>query len=105
MLLPEATHTEVKLLIKLPKGATVTSSVEPREVKEGDRIARVADAILPDGVLRIERSLDIPAGRVQVEEYAAFRNFTIATDEATSREIAIQVRLVAIGGTAPKGVC
>ena len=70
----------------------MTSTIELREIKEGDRVSRVADAVLPDGVLRIERSLDIPAGRVQVEEYAAFRNFTIATDEATAREVLIQIR-------------
>ena len=91
LLLPEATHTEVHLAIKLPKGASVTSPLAPRELKDGDRFVRVTDGEA-GGVLKIDRIIDMPAGRVQVDEYAAFRTFVLGVDEATSREILIQVR-------------
>lgn len=91
MLLPEATHTEVRLVIKLPQGATIAAPPRAEDIKDGERLVRVADAVA-QGTLRIDRTIDIPAGRVAPEEYAGFRKFTLAADEATGREVLIQVR-------------
>jgi cellulose synthase operon protein C len=90
MLLPEATHTEVRLTVKLPPNAEVKSPMSPEEIRDGERLAKLNDQIQPGG-LKLDRMLDIPAGRIQVEEYPAFRRFTQTVDEATSREILIQL--------------
>ncbi len=91
MILPEATHTEVRLTVKLPSGASVVEPPRPVELRDGDRVVRIGDAA-SDGSLRIERVIDLPAGRVQPEEYGAFRRFSLAVDEATAREILVHLR-------------
>jgi hypothetical protein len=88
MLLPDATHSEIRLQIQLPKGATMAIAPHPEELKDGDRFLRLRDSVEGDTV-RFDRVLDLPAGRVQLDEYAAFRQFTLAVDELASREVVV----------------
>jgi cellulose synthase operon protein C len=90
MLLPEATHSEVHLSIKLPRGASVQGPLTTSDVRDGDRVLALTDAI-GEGTLSLGRVLDLPAGRVTVGEYQAFKTFTQQVDDTASREIIIQL--------------
>jgi hypothetical protein len=91
LLLPEATHSEVRLRVRLPEGARVEGDVGPLEARDGERTAASRDS-LAGGVLAIDRRLDVPAGRVPVAEYARFRRFANDADELALREYAVRVR-------------
>lgn len=88
--LPErvATSASVELDVELPPGASVASELEPATLSDGSRTITVADK-LDRGRLRISRSLDVPAGRVQPEEYPAFRAFAQGADAGLHRTVRI----------------
>jgi hypothetical protein len=88
LLLPEATHSEVRLTIQLPKGATLPDAPTPSELKDGDRSVALRDRRTDEGLL-LERILDLPAGRIPVASYGAFRTFAQDVDERVGREIKI----------------
>jgi hypothetical protein len=90
LLLPEATHSEVRLVIQLPKGATIPAAPAPSELRDGDRQLVVRDRMEGEA-LRLERVLDLPAGRVPVPAYPAFRSFAQEVDERASREILVSL--------------
>jgi tetratricopeptide (TPR) repeat protein len=91
LLLPEATHSEVRLQVRLPAGARVEGDVGPAEARDGERFARARDALAPGGALVIDRTLDVPAGRVAVDEYARFRRFASDADELALHEFAVRL--------------
>lgn len=90
LLLPEATHSEVRLRVRLPEGARIEGDVAPAETRDGERLSIVRDALAP-GQLSIDRRLDVPAGRVPVAEYPRFRSFATDADELALREFAVRV--------------
>jgi hypothetical protein len=90
LLLPEATHSEIRLQIQLPKGSTLALPPRSEELKDSDRYLRLRDSAEGD-LLRLDRVLDVPAGRVQLDEYPAFRQFTLAVDELASREVVVNL--------------
>lgn len=90
LFLPESTHTEVHLDIKLPEGAKIESGLENATLKDAERSYVIADVLGASG-MAFHRTLDIPAGRVSVEDYAKFRTFTSQVDAATNREIAVRL--------------
>ena len=90
LLLPEATHSEVRLLIQLPKGATIPAAPAPSELRDGDRSLVIRDRVEGEA-LRLERVLDLPAGRIPVPAYPAFRAFAHGADEGASREILVNL--------------
>ncbi|MFO0658515.1 MAG: hypothetical protein U0165_01585 [Polyangiaceae bacterium] len=90
LLLPESTHTEVHLDIKLPEGAKIETGLDNGTLKDAERTYVTADTMSAT-TLGIHRTLDIPAGRVPTEEYAKFRAFTSQVDAATNREIAVRL--------------
>ncbi len=87
---PMAARATVKLTIKLPKGASVTSPLDAVSLDDGGRSVRVRDH-MEDGVLMLDRSLDVPAGRIQPPEYAAFQAFTRKVDASIHRDIVISL--------------
>lgn len=90
--LPEriATRTTVRMRVSLPAGASVITELEARAIDDGPRTVKVGDRL--DGkVLVIERTVELPAGRVPPSEYEAFRGFALRGDEALSRELRIAV--------------
>ncbi|MBN2192749.1 MAG: hypothetical protein JW751_08010 [Polyangiaceae bacterium] len=91
LLLPMATYRHVKLRVELPAGATVETPLAPVTVKNGDRRVVVADHVEQDVVV-LERTVDIPAGRVQPERYPDFVSFARRADEAQVRTIRIRLQ-------------
>ena len=90
MLLPEGTHTEVRLAVTLPRGTTVAAVSPPEELSDGPRVLQIRDRTDLD-VVKIDRVLDVPAGRIPVEGYGAFRQWALRADEANAREIKLTV--------------
>jgi cellulose synthase operon protein C len=88
MLLPEGTHTEVRLAVTVPKGATIGNVQKPLELLDGNRKLVLADSVEGD-VVKIDRVLDVPAGRIEPSAYGAFRKWAIDVDEANTREITL----------------
>lgn len=90
MLLPEATHTEVRLKLRLPPGARLEGDVGPAEARDGERVAASRDSLAP-GLISVDRMLDVPAGRVPVADYGRFRRFANDADELALREYAVRL--------------
>jgi tetratricopeptide (TPR) repeat protein len=88
LLLAEATHSEVKLTIHLPRGATVTSATGSAELKDGERRVLLRDSAQGE-VLVLDRSVDVPATRIPIDAYGAFRAFAQGADEAIAREVIV----------------
>jgi hypothetical protein len=91
LLLVEAMHQEIRLRIHLPAGARVESEVRPRDVKHGERLVSIADA-LSANILTLGRVVNLPAGRIQPEEYPRFVEFARRADEALSQSVRVRVR-------------
>lgn len=91
LLLVEAMHQEIRLRIHLPSGARVESEVRPREVKHGERVVSISDALKAD-VFSLNRTVNLPAGRIQPEEYPRFVEFARSADEALSQSVRVRVR-------------
>jgi hypothetical protein len=91
LLVGEATYQEVRLRISLPAGATLADALAPTTVRDGNRSVKVNDRV-EKNVLILDRTLDIPAGRVQPAQYAAFLDFARKSDAVLSRDVRIRVR-------------
>jgi tetratricopeptide (TPR) repeat protein len=95
LLIGEATHQEVRLRITLPKGAEVVSGVVPAEHTDGDRRVTIADRVetAKDGkkVLILDRTIDVPAGRIQPAEYPKFLAFARRADDALAASVRIRL--------------
>jgi cellulose synthase operon protein C len=91
LLLTDATHQEVELRIALPKGARVDGPLAASKIADGDRTVVVSDQE-KQGSLVLERTLDLPAGRVQPDAYSKFVEFTRRADDALSANIRIRLR-------------
>lgn len=90
LLISETTHQEVRLILELPAGAVATVA-PPRTVKLGESVVSVKDRV-ESGKVVLERSLFIPAGRVQPDEYARFVQFARDADEALSATVRIKTK-------------
>ena len=90
LLLGESTHSEVHLTISLPDGATLTTTLDKGVLRDEERSYSVADEASP-GKLVINRTLDIPAGRVSVNQYPGFRIFALGVDSSTMREFTVRL--------------
>ena len=86
-----AVLSTVDLRVSLPEGSRVTTSLSPWSAEDGGRAVRVNDHV-ERGELVVTRQIDIPAGRVQPEDYAAFQAFTRSADAALHRDIVISLR-------------
>lgn len=95
LLLASALHTEIDLRIKLPVGLRPAQAPLRAKLADGDRTVTVADELTGD-VLRLNRRIDVPTGRVPVDHYGAFARFVRAADQADGREIEL---VPAAGGT------
>ena len=60
------------------------ASIEPR-------LRIVAEDAMDKGTLVIRRSVAVPAGRVQPEDYAAFRAKVIEGDDVLNRKVRIKI--------------
>ena len=75
-----ATRAEVELRITLPEGASPIDLAEPVTIDE-PRLKIVANDAMEKGKLIIRRSVAVPAGRVQPEDYAAFKAKVLEGDD------------------------
>jgi tetratricopeptide (TPR) repeat protein len=89
LLLGSSSHVEVHFQIVAPESFRMPASLPGGEIKEGDRVVRVNDAV-HGHALQLERVVDIPAGRVQPgDEYAKFQKFAQEADTLVEREIVL----------------
>jgi tetratricopeptide (TPR) repeat protein len=80
----------VRLDVKLPTGATVTSELSKAALDDHGRKVEVGDRA-SEGRLALERLVDVPAGRVPTSEYRAFQEYARAADAALLREIVVRL--------------
>ena len=66
-------------------GVVATSTVT-----DGNRKVTIADRI-DDGALLLDRTLDIPAGRVKPSEYPRFLEFARHADSALGRDLRVRL--------------
>jgi hypothetical protein len=85
-----ATRSIVKLRVTLPDGARVATALTPFDASDGGRVVSVRDRVEP-GALVFDRSVDIPAGRVQPEAYGVFQAFARKGDAATHRDVVVEL--------------
>jgi hypothetical protein len=91
LLMAEAMHREINLRIVLPNGAELASDVTPVKIVEGDRSVQVADTVKP-GELSLVRTVNLPAGRVQPNDYPRFLTFARHADEALSQSVRVHLK-------------
>ncbi|WP_394844622.1 tetratricopeptide repeat protein [Pendulispora brunnea] len=86
-LISGSSHVEVKFEVVVPESMRMPSSLPVGEVRDGERLVRVGDAV-HGHALYLDRVVDIPAGRVQPgEEYTRFQRFSQQADQLVEREI------------------
>ena len=85
-----ATRAEVELRITLPEGASPIDLAEPVTIDE-PRLKIVANDAMEKGKLIIRRSVAVPAGRVQPEDYAAFKAKVLEGDDVLNRKVRIKI--------------
>jgi hypothetical protein len=83
-----ATRSVVRLRVKLPEGAEVLTRLAPVSAENGGRSVAVRDRV-EGGTLVFDRVIDLPAGRVQPEDYAAFQQFARRADAALKHEVVV----------------
>ncbi len=84
-----ALRVSVNLRVALPKGAEVTAPPAARGA-HGGRSFETRDRV-EGGVLVLDRTLDLPAGRVVPADYGEFVAFVRASDEALHRVFPIRL--------------
>ncbi|MDC0748778.1 hypothetical protein [Polyangium mundeleinium] len=82
--------SNVRLRVKLPEGARVTTQLAAASTQDGGRTATVSDRVDRD-TLVFERAITIPAGRVQPDAYGTFQSFVREAEAALHRDIVISV--------------
>jgi hypothetical protein len=91
LLIGDATHQEVRIEIALPKGARLEGAVGSGTIVDGDRSVTVSDTHKGNRLV-LERTLDLPAGRVQPNAYPKFVEFARRADDALSSNIRLRLR-------------
>jgi cellulose synthase operon protein C len=89
LLIGDAIHRRIDVMLELPKGATVEVP-RPAKISEAGRLVRRDDAV-EKGRLRLRRSIEVPAGRVQPEEYRDFARFTERADELQTEPVVVKL--------------
>jgi hypothetical protein len=90
LLIGETLRRRIAIKIELPKGATV-SGLAPVVLESGGRRVAIEDSV-KGNVLHLERSIDIPAGRIQPADYPDFARFARQADDALSGTIVVHTR-------------
>lgn len=91
-LLREAMHQQVRLQLKVPTGAQVRGLQRYERHFDGVRVR--ANDRLEGGTLVVEREVELPAGRISVEEYPKFRKFLEEQQGALAAPLWIDTRPV-----------
>ena len=91
LLMPIDLYQRVRLAIELPEGASVESLPRAAKITFGDRSVVIKDRV-EEGKLVLDRTIRIPASRIQPDEYPDFVKFARRADEAQNASIRIAVR-------------
>ena len=87
LLLANSSHAEVRFTIVVPEAVKVPASLPGGEVRDGERVVSVKDAVHGHAIT-LDRTIDIPAGRVQPgDAYAKFQRFTQEADALVERDV------------------
>ncbi len=89
LLLADSSTQSLDLELELPPGLEVQGAVRPETLRFGDFQVLVEDAV-KQRTLRLRRSVDLAAGRVQPADYPKFQAFTRAADDALSGAIRLK---------------
>jgi tetratricopeptide (TPR) repeat protein len=89
ILLPVEHNRRVLLKVQLPKGAKVELPA-PADLQFGEHRVLIRDR-LEGGSLILDREIVLGAGRISVEDYPQFVQFTRRADAALTREIPIRL--------------
>jgi hypothetical protein len=76
--------------VKLPAGSRVATQLSPFAAEDEARKVAVKDRVDRDALI-FERTIDIPAGRVQPDAYATFQQFARAADSALGRDVIVSL--------------
>jgi cellulose synthase operon protein C len=90
LLIVDATHQRIKLALELPAGAKIEQLAPPRTVKDGERQVVVRDA-QQGNQLVLDREIELPAGRVQPNQYGQFQEFARQADEALFHSVRVRL--------------
>lgn len=85
-----ALRIEVDMEIELPKGAKADAVIPPSKKENDGRAFEVQDTLKGSSYI-VHRTVDVPAGRVAPEKYAAFVSFAREADEALHRDIVVRL--------------
>jgi hypothetical protein len=88
--LVDATHQRIKLTLDLPPGAKLERLAPPRQVQDGERKVIVRDA-QQGATLVLDRGIELPAGRVQPNDYGKFQDFARQADEALFNSVRVRL--------------
>ncbi len=86
-----AMFSTVRLRIKLPDGAKVTSLLAAATNQDGSRSTQVNDRIEQE-TLVFDRVVGIPAGRIQPNAYGIFQTFVRDAETALRKDIVISLK-------------
>jgi hypothetical protein len=91
LLLVDATHQRIKLKLELPPGAKLEALSPPRSVRDGERAVTVRDAQQGNSLV-LDREIELPAGRVQPNDYGKFQEFARQADEALFHSVRVRLQ-------------
>jgi hypothetical protein len=89
LLLSDPTYASIRLVLRLPKGAAAALP-GAADIRDGDRAIAIRDR-QEGAALVLDRVVSIPAGRVRPDEYKALQQFARQGDDATMRDVVIQL--------------
>ncbi|HET9959379.1 MAG TPA: hypothetical protein VFQ61_33040, partial [Polyangiaceae bacterium] len=92
LLIADSTDQSIRLHIKLPKGTALVAEPAPRELSNNGFRVRIQDHREGEDLV-LERSIYLPAGRVQIKEYAEFLKFARSADDALSSSLRFRLKL------------
>ncbi|HEY4116419.1 MAG TPA: DUF3857 domain-containing protein, partial [Byssovorax sp.] len=87
-----ATHIVVRLRVRPPPNGSFAAASGPASADDDGRTARLSDHLDASGALMIERTLDLPAGRVQPAAYGKFQEFARKADALLHRDVVVTMR-------------
>ncbi len=91
MVLDDSSDQSLHVELDLPTGASVKNLPAERRLNSADREVWIKDRV-EGNKLVLERRTKIPAGRVSLEEYPNFANFTRDAGAALAAEIRVEVK-------------
>jgi cellulose synthase operon protein C len=90
-----SSHTEVRLRVVVPDGTAMPTSLPRAELRFGDAFVSSKDTV-NGHALEFERTIDLPAGRVQPgEDYAKWQAFVRDADAILTRDVLVGAEAMA----------